>query len=165
MDIKMIKRIVSESTGIDLNNEQLNSKRIAENVEARTMYFSLAREFTHLSLSQIGNSIKPKKDHATVLYSVRKAKDFCIIDKNFRQKLENLRSRMKFLKTQVEESEIDFITALNRLERMESTNIKLIDQNADLLKQITELNDKIKRQNKYLTENGYKINRSIFKED
>jgi hypothetical protein len=33
------------------------------------------------------------------------------------------------------------------------------------LKQIENLNEKIKRQNKYLTENGYNINRSVFKED
>lgn len=165
MDIKMIKKVVTEATGIDLNDKKLNSLRVSENVEARTMYFSLAREYTTLSLADIGKSIKPRKDHATVLYSIRKAKDAIRFDKRFRQKLDNLRSKVEFLKTQVEESEIDFITALNRLERMEQRNMQLIGQNADLLKQIENLNGKIERQNKYLTENGYKINRSIFKED
>lgn len=165
MDIKMIKKVVTEATGIDLNDKKLNSRRVSENVEARTMYFSLAREYTTLSLADIGKSIKPRKDHATVLYSIRKAKDAIRFDKRFRQKLDNLRSKVEFLKTQVEESEIDFITALNRLERMEQRNMQLIGQNADLLKQIENLNGKIERQNKYLTENGYKINRSIFKED
>jgi hypothetical protein len=165
MDIKMIKKVVTESTGIDLNDKKLNSRRISENVEARTMYFSLAREFTTLSLADIGKSIKPRKDHATVLYSIRKAKDAIRFDKSFRQKLDNLRSKVEFLRTQVEESEIDFITALNRLERMEERNMQLIEQNAELLKQIENLNGKIERQNKYLTENGYVIGRSVFKED
>jgi hypothetical protein len=161
----MIKKVVTETTGIDLNDKKLNSRRVSENVEARTMYFSLAREYTTLSLADIGKSIKPKKDHATVLYSIRKAKDSIRYDKPFRQKLDNLRSKVEFLRTQVEESEIDFITALNRLEKMEERNMILIGQNTDLLKQIENLNEKIKRQNKYLTENGYNINRSIFKED
>lgn len=161
----MIKKVVTEATGIDLNDKKLNSRRISENVEARTMYFSLAREYTTLSLADIGKSIKPRKDHATVLYSIRKAKDAIRFDKRFRQKLDNLRSKVEFLRTQVEESEIDFITALNRLERMEERNMQLIGQNADLLKQIEDLNEKIKRQNRYLAENGYQVNRSIFKED
>jgi len=161
----MIKKVVAETTGIDLNDKELNARRISENVEARTMYFSLAREFTTLSLANIGKTIKPQKDHATVLYSIRKAQDAVRYDKPFRQKLENVRSRVKFLKTQVEESEIDFITALNRLQKMEEHNMMLIGQNADLLKQIETLNDKIKRQNKYLVESGYNIGKSIFKED
>jgi hypothetical protein len=165
MDIKMIKKVVSETTGIDLNDEKLNSKRIAENVDARVIYFSLAREYTNLSLASIGKTLIPKKDHATVLYSIRKAKDAIRFDKTFRQKLDNIRSRVEYLKTQVEESEIDFITALNRLEKMEEDNMRLIGENATLLKQIDELNDKIKRQNKYLVENGYVVGRSIFKED
>jgi uncharacterized coiled-coil DUF342 family protein len=165
MDINMIKKVVSETTGIDLNDKELNSRRISENVEARTMYFSLAREFTTLSLADIGKSIRPRKDHATVLYSIRKAKDSIRFDKAFRQKLDNLRSRVEFLRTQVQESEIDFITALDRLDKMEEKNMMLIGQNADLLKQIQNLNDKIERQNKYLIENGYVIGRSVFKED
>ena len=154
MDIKMIKKVVTEATGIDLNDKKLNSRRISENVEARTMYFSLAREFTALSLADIGKSINPRKDHATVLYSIRKAKDAIRFDKSFRQKLENLRSRVEFLRVQVEESEIDFITALNRLEKMEEHNMILIGQNSQLLKQIENLNGKIERQNRYLIENG-----------
>ena len=165
MDIKMIKRVVSEDTGVDLGDEQLNSRRISENVEARTMYFSLAREFTPLSLADIGKTIKPKKDHATVLHAIRKAQDAIRFDKRFRNKLDRLRARVEFLKSQVEESEIDFITALNRLELMERKNTMLIDENADLVNQIEQLNDKIKRQNRYLTEQGYKVNRSVFKED
>ena len=165
MDIKMIKRVVSEDTGVDLGDEQLNSRRISENVEARTMYFSLAREFTPLSLADIGKTIKPKKDHATVLYAIRKAQDAIRFDKRFRNKLNRLRARVEFLKSQVEESEIDFITALNRLELMERKNTMLIGENADLVNQIEQLNDKIKRQNRYLTEQGYKINRSVFAED
>lgn len=161
----MIKKVVTESTGIDLNNKKLNSTRVSENVEARTMYFSLAREFTTMSLADIGKSIKPQKDHATVLYSIRKAKDAIRFDKAFRHKLDNLRSKVEYLRTQVEESEIDFITALNRLDKMEEKNMMLIGQNADLLKQIENLNDKIERQNKYLIENGYVIGRSVFKED
>ena len=161
----MIKKVVTETTGIDLNDKELNSRRISENVEARTMYFSLAREFTTLSLANIGKTIKPQKDHATVLYSIRKAKDAIRYDKPFRQKLENLRSRVEYIRTQVEDSEIDFITALNRLDKMEEKNMFLIGQNADLLKQIETLNDKINRQNRYLIENGYQVNRSVFKED
>lgn len=161
----MIKKIVSETTGIDLNDKELNSKRINENVEARTMYFGLAREFTPLSLADIGKSIKPKKDHATVLYAIRKSKDAIQYDRNFRLRFDDLRSRIEFVRAQMENSEIDFVTALNKLQRMEQKNEILMNQNAELLKQITELNGKIKRQNKYLIENGYKIGMSVFKDD
>lgn len=165
MDIKMIKKVVSESTGINLDDKELNSRRISENVEARTMYFSLAREFTPMSLADIGKSIKPKKDHATVLYSIRKAKDAIRFDKIFRNKLDDLRSRIEYVRAQMENSEIDFLTALNKLERMELKNKQLIERNTELIEQIDKLNAKIKRQNKYLIENGYQINRSVFKED
>ncbi len=164
MDIKMIKKVVSDTTGIDLNDTNLNSKRIAENVQARTMYFSLAREFTKLSLADIGKSIKPRKDHATVLYSIRKAQDAIQFDKTFRSRLDELRSRVEFVRSQMENSEIDFVTALNRLEKMELKNEQLTKRNIELLNQIDELNGKIKRQNKYLIENGYQVKRSVFKD-
>ena len=164
MDIKMIKKVVSDTTGIDLNDKNLNSKRIAENVQARTMYFSLAREFTSLSLAAIGKTIRPRKDHATVLYSIRKAQDAIQFDKTFRVRLDELRSRVEFVRSQMENSEIDFVTALNKLEKMELKNEQLTKRNIELLNQIDELNGKIKRQNKYLIENGYQIKRSVFKD-
>lgn len=161
----MIKQVVTETIGIDLNDESKNSRRIAEYVDARRMYFSLAREFTTLSLADIGKSLKPYKDHATVLYNIRQAEDSKRFNKKFRQRLEGLRSRVEYIKSQIKDSEIDFITALNRLEQMESKNFELIERNTELINQIQELNDKIKRQNRYLTENGYVIGRSVFQED
>ena len=165
MDTKIIKKIINDSLEYDLNDEQKNKRRIREHVDIRRMYFGLCREYTPLSLAEIGKSIKPKKDHATVLYNVRELKDLMFIDKKLRMKYDNLRSRVEFIKSQVNNSEIDFITALNRLEAMEEKNMNLMKQNADLLNQIDELNGKIKRQNKYLIENGYQIKRSVFKND
>ena len=165
MDTKIIKKIINDSLEYDLNDEQKNKRRIREHVDIRRMYFGLCREYTPLSLAEIGKTIKPKKDHATVLYNVRELKDLMFIDKKLRMKYDNLRSRVEFIKSQVNNSEIDFITALNRLEAMEEKNMNLMKQNADLLNQIDELNGKIKRQNKYLIENGYQIKRSVFKND
>ncbi len=161
----MIKQVVIDTIGIDLNDESKNSKRLSEYVDARRLYFSLAREFTTMSLSEIGKSLKPYKDHATVLYNIRQAADSKRFNKIFRQKLEDLRSRVEYIKSQIKDSEIDFITALNRLEQMESKNEELIQKNKELLNQIEKINGKIERQNKYLTENGYVIGRSVFKED
>lgn len=161
----MIKQVVTDTIGIDLNDETKNSRRISEYVDARRMYFSLAREFTTLSLAEIGKSLKPYKDHATVLYNIRQAADSKRFNKEFRQRLEDLRSRVEYIKSQIKDSEIDFITALNRLEQMETKNDELMQKNHELLNQIKELNGKIKRQNKYLTESGYVVGRSVFAED
>jgi len=165
MDTKIIKKIIHDTLEYDLNDEQKNKRRIREHVDIRRMYFGLCREYTPLSLAEIGRSLKPKKDHATVLYNVRELQDLMFMDKKLRMKYDNLRSRVEFIKSEVNESEIDFFTALNRLQVMEEKNLKLMEQNADLLNQIDDLNGKIKRQNKYLTQNGYQINRSVFKED
>lgn len=165
MDINIIKRIVSDTTQCDLNDEEKNKRRIREHVDNRRLYFSLCRKYTPLSLAEIGRSIKPKKDHATVLYNIRQLDDQMLFNKILRNKYENLRSRIEYVKSQVDESSIDFVTALNRLEKMEVQNKKLMGVNTELLNQIDQLNGKIKRQNKYLVENGYKIGMSIFKED
>ena len=137
MDINIIKRIVSDTTQCDLNDEEKNKRRIREHVDNRRLYFSLCRKYTPLSLAEIGRSIKPKKDHATVLYNIRQLDDQMLFNKTLR----------------------------NKYEKMEVQNKKLMGVNTELLNQIDELNDKIKRQNKYLVKNGYKIGMSIFKED
>lgn len=163
MDTKIIKKIIHDTLEYDLNDEEKNKRRIREHVDVRRMYFGLCREYTPLSLAEIGKSIKPKKDHATVLYNVRELEDLMFIDRKLRIKYDNLRSRVEFIKSQVNESEIDFFTALNRLQVMEEKNMRLVKENAELLNQIDQLNGKIKRQNKYLTESGYQINKSVFK--
>ncbi|QDP58860.1 MAG: putative bacterial DnaA helix-turn-helix protein [Prokaryotic dsDNA virus sp.] len=64
MKLKTIKKLVEERTNINL----LIPTRKRKAVYARAIYFKLAREKTHLSLKQIGESLN--KDHATVLHSI-----------------------------------------------------------------------------------------------
>lgn len=58
----------------------LDKSRKRNLVEARQMAFLLFREFTELSLSQIGQ--KFNRDHATVLYGVRKITDLIDTEKS-----------------------------------------------------------------------------------
>lgn len=160
METKIIKTIVSDSTGIDLNDKTKNSRRIQENVFARMIYFNLCREYTRLSLSDIGKSISPKKDHATVLYALRQFKDTFDFNKTFKVQYNNIRSRVQYIKNKIKDADMDFAEAIKRLETLESTNRTLMKYNVELLEEINNLNDKFKRQNKYLQQQGYNLNKN-----
>ena len=64
-------------------------------VEARHIYCLIVRKYTDYSLAIIGKEIN--RDHATVLHSIRRAKEFLQYDQDFKVKFNNLENKFKAL--------------------------------------------------------------------
>lgn len=161
MDIKMIKEVVMNDTKIDLNNPEINNCRRADYVEARMLYFVFCREFTKMGLSQIGNTLEPRKNHATVLHSIRQFENWSEKDKSLQNKYNKLKAKMRYVIDV--KNEMDIVEALTKLQDLESNYQNCMMENQRLSNQINELNEKIEKQNKYLVENyGYDVTRSVF---
>lgn len=76
---------------------KLSVRRRHKNIsEARHIYCYLAKNFTTHSLAEIGKPIK--RNHATVLHSVKKALDFIETDLNFQNKVCNLEVKLDQLR-------------------------------------------------------------------
>ena len=72
----------------------------------------------------------------------------------------NLRSRVEYVKQKSEEKDINFQNTLSHLFNLEKENEKLIQDNKTLINQLEELKENVKKQNKYLQEQGYKLNKN-----
>ena len=68
--LKEIREIVEKYAKIDISSKT----RIQKFVYTRAMYFYLCREYTILSLKEIGRSVN--KDHATVIHGVKLFNDW-----------------------------------------------------------------------------------------
>jgi len=53
--------------------------------------FTLVKILTKCSLSKLGATLKPNKDHATVLNNINKSKDLIKYNKEFKRKYDDLR--------------------------------------------------------------------------
>jgi len=76
---KIVRQIVEDYYKLDITKVT----RRRPYIEARAVYYKLLRDNTHYSLNTIGKTMG--KDHATVLYFTRKAKDWLLFDKEFEQ--------------------------------------------------------------------------------
>jgi chromosomal replication initiation ATPase DnaA len=69
--LEKIKKLIESE--LDIVDDMLKKSRSSDYVRARDYYMYWLRTHTQLSSTQIGNKVN--KDHATVLYCVRKLKD------------------------------------------------------------------------------------------
>lgn len=76
---KIVREIVEDYYNLDITKVT----RRRPYIEARAIYYKLLRDNTKYSLTAIGRTMS--KDHATVLYFTRKAKDWIKYDKEFEQ--------------------------------------------------------------------------------
>jgi len=159
MEIELIKKIVKKKTKINLDDPEVNSKRYRQNVTARKLYFKLCKEYTTLSLNQIGKTIKPNKHHATVLHNARAAKDHIDAEIDTRLLYEDIKALLEYIDKKQEEVDFDITDAIARLGDCDETVHKLEKINEELRLELNDLKDKMSRQNKYLKEQGYVINR------
>ena len=74
---RIVKGIVEDYYKLDITT----NTRKRPYIEARAIYYKLLRDHTHYSLHAIGATME--KDHSTVLYFTRKAKDWLLYDKDF----------------------------------------------------------------------------------
>ncbi|MDR2042273.1 MAG: chromosomal replication initiator protein DnaA [Tannerella sp.] len=93
LSIEKIRKVVCDH--FHLAQELLYSpSRKREIVLARQIVMYLAKEYLHMSFSQIGKAVGGK-NHATVLYGYNSIKDQMEIDKLFRSKMETLEDTLK----------------------------------------------------------------------
>lgn len=70
------------------------ASRKREIVQARQVAMYLSKQYTDMSLAQIGSLIG-KKNHATVLHACKTVKNQLEVDKNFRQQVEELELKLR----------------------------------------------------------------------
>ena len=97
MNKETIKEIVESYFEISISR----NTRKRQYVEARAIYFKLCREFTQLSLEQIGKSVN--RDHASVLHGVRSINTWVQVDKRMSNSMHILRN--KIINYQIEKDE------------------------------------------------------------
>lgn len=85
---RIIKGIVEDYYKLDITTPT----RKRPYIEARAIYYKLLRDHTHYSLHAIGATME--KDHSTVLYFTRKAKDWLLYDKDFENDFLTLNNKL-----------------------------------------------------------------------
>lgn len=164
METDLIRRVVSKKTGIDLDDFNQTHTRKRENVTARKLYFKFCRDYTHLSLSAIGKTLTPNKDHATVLHNCRTIEDLIRFDKVTRSKAEAIQSLLEYIRAKELYGEEDVQEQILRIAKSDQIIDSLQHQNELLIKELEDLHNKVKKQNEYLQEAGYEVNMSVFKD-
>ena len=96
MSASLIKEIVEQHFQIDITKDT----RKREYVEARGVYFYLTRQYTRMSLSAIGKTVKSKeakkgRDHSTVLYFVRQVPDWIKYDIQLKEDYKVINERIQ----------------------------------------------------------------------
>jgi chromosomal replication initiator protein len=93
LSIERIRKVVCDY--FHLEQELIHSpSRKREIVLARQIIMYLAKEYLHMSFSQIGKAVGGK-NHATALYGYKSIKDQKDVDKVFRLKMETLEDTLK----------------------------------------------------------------------
>ena len=123
MNKETIKEIVENYFELSISR----NTRKRQYVEARAIYFKLCREFTQLSLEQIGESVN--RDHASVLHGVRSINTWVQVDKRMSNSMHILRN--KIINYQIEKDET--------VELNESIVLKYI-QLKEQVKELEEIN-------------------------
>lgn len=142
MNKETIKEIVESYFELSISR----NTRKRQYVEARAIYFKLCREFTQLSLEQIGESVN--RDHASVLHGVRSINTWVEVDKRMNNSMHILRN--KIINYQIEKDEtvelnesivLKYIQLKEQVKELEVMNKTLSTE----LKEITEKHDKRER--------------------
>ena len=123
MNKETIKEIVENYFELSISR----NTRKRQYVEARAIYFKLCREFTQLSLEQIGKSVN--RDHASVLHGVKSINTWVQVDKRMSNSMHILRN--KIINYQIEKDET--------VELNESIVLKYI-QLKEQVKELEEIN-------------------------
>jgi hypothetical protein len=89
MTSKLVKEIVEDYYKLKIDSKTRQRKY----VEARAVYYKLLRENSRMSLQAIGNTMK--RDHATVLHSLRQIKDWLEYDKELKRDYNTINNRLQ----------------------------------------------------------------------
>jgi len=149
MNKETIKEIVERYFEINISR----NTRKRQYVEARAIYFKLCREFTQLSLGQIGESVN--RDHASVLHGVRSINNWVQVDKRMNNSMRILKN--KIINYQVEKDETvelneSIVLKYLELKDQVKNQQEIIDKLSSDLKEIT---DKHTKREKFYEKYGF----------
>ena len=149
MNKETIKEIVENYFEISISR----NTRKRQYVEARAIYFKLCREFTQLSLEQIGKSVN--RDHASVLHGVRSINTWVQVDKRMKNSMHILRN--KIINYQIEKDEtveLNESIVLKYIELKEQVK-ELEVMNKNLSTDLNEITEKHNKREKFYLKYGF----------
>ena len=139
MNKETIKEIVENYFEISISR----NTRKRQYVEARAIYFKLCREFTQLSLEQIGKSVN--RDHASVLHGCRSINTWVEVDKRINNNMRILKNKIvNYQKEKDETVELNESIVLKYIQLKEQVKWQeeMIQKLNTDLNEITEKHDK-----------------------
>ena len=168
--LDIISEIITNKHEKDKDFLFLDTRR-RDVADLRKVFFYMAKEFTKMSLQTIGNYSKYRgrknpHNHATILYSVARVRDWMSVDKIYRQEIEDLKNEIKYYvdyeqfildessvykkniaKKAYEEEDIWFIERLSKITDNLYENKNLVDILADKINEVITIH---KRKNEGL---------------
>ena len=149
MNKQMIKEIVDNY--FELNLKRNTRKR--QYVEARAIFYKLCREFTKLSLEEIGKQVD--RDHASVLHGIRSLNNWIEYDNRIKNNLRILRNKVRNFedeKDNVIELDESIVLKYVQLKEQVKELEEIINDLRNALKDITE---KHTRREKFYQKYGF----------
>ena len=149
MNKEMIKEIVDNY--FELNLKRNTRKR--NYVEARAIFYKLCREFTKLSLEQIGQQVN--RDHASVLHGIKSLNNWIEQDNRIKNNLRILRNKIRNFedeKNNIIELDESIVLKYVQLKEQVKEQDEIINDLRNALKDITE---KHKRREKFYQKYGF----------
>jgi len=149
MNKETIKEIVENYFELSISR----NTRKRQYVEARAIYFKLCREFTQLSLEQIGKSVI--RDHASVLHGVRSINTWVQVDKRMSNSMHILRN--KIINYQIEKDEtveLNESIVLKYIQLKEQVK-ELEEINKTLSTELNEITEKHNKREKFYLKYGF----------
>jgi len=149
MNKQMIKEIVDNY--FELNLKRNTRKR--QYVEARAIFYKLCREFTKLSLEEIGEQVN--RDHASVLHGIRSLNNWIEYDNRIKNNLRILRNKVRNFedeKDNVIELDESIVLKYVQLKEQVKEQEEIINDLRNALKDITE---KHTRREKFYQKYGF----------
>lgn len=149
MNKEMIKEIVDNY--FELNLKRNTRKR--NYVEARAIFYKLCREFTKLSLEQIGKQVD--RDHASVLHGIRSLNNWIEQDNRIKNNLRILRNKIRNFedeKDNIIELDESIVLKYVQLKEQVKEQDEIIN---DLRKALADITDKHARREKFYQKYGF----------
>ncbi len=149
MNKEMIKEIVDNY--FELNLKRNTRKR--NYVEARAIFYKLCREFTKLSLEQIGKQVD--RDHASVLHGIKSLNNWVEQDNRIKNNLRILRGKVRNFeneKDNVIELDESIVLKYVQLKEQVKEQDEIIN---DLRKALADITDKHARREKFYQKYGF----------
>lgn len=127
MDKDTIKELVSNYFNLDITRKT----RKKEYVEARAFYYRLMRQYTRLSLQEIGSSVN--RDHASVLHGMKSLYNWMQTDRRLKNNYNVLNSQIKSLEKESEVIDIDQNIVLKYVQLKDQ-----VKEQSQIIKELTE---------------------------